>query len=225
MAREFLIIDGYNLMHAAGMARPNYGPGDLERCRNRLLRFLKSVLSAEARRRTTIVFDAWEPPPGRLSVYTVAGMTVQFAEAPGEADAAIEQLIAAHSAPKQVTVISGDRRLQQAASRRKSRFIDSEAWYTRWEHRQPPEETPPSPSPKQDPDLSDQEVDYWLNIFGDIENTATTENGPTKSSRKDHDGSESDLKNDDRRGDDLDDDPMDDPQQGLPDIIDEDFLD
>ena len=206
MAREFLIIDGYNLMHAAGMARPSYGPGDLERCRNRLLRFLKSVLSAEARGRTTIVFDAWEPPPGRSSCYTVAGMTVQFAEAPGEADAVIEQLITAHSAPKQVTVISGDRRLQQAASRRKSRFTDSEAWYTLWEHRQPQEETPPSPSPKQDPNLSDQEVDYWMDIFGDIEGTEDNENGPKDDGCRDNGH-------------------RDDPQQGLPDVIDDDFED
>ena len=27
-----LVIDGYNLMHAAGLARATYGPGDLERC-------------------------------------------------------------------------------------------------------------------------------------------------------------------------------------------------
>jgi len=63
MAQKFLIIDGYNLMHAAGMARERYGPGDLERCRERLLRFLHSRLTAEERKRTTIVFDAWDPPP------------------------------------------------------------------------------------------------------------------------------------------------------------------
>lgn len=192
MARQFLMIDGYNLMHAAGMARPSYGPGDLERCRNRLLRFLKSVLTPTDRRRTTIVFDAWEPPPGRQSVVTVADMTVRFADAPGEADAVIEQLIAAHSAPKQLTVVSGDRRLQQAASRRKARYVDSETWYAQWEGHVPPLDDEPLPpvSPKRGGELSPEEIDYWMSVFDDVD--APRQDDPHR-------------------------------QQGLPDVIDDDF--
>ncbi len=171
MAREFLIIDGYNLMHAAGLARARYGPGDLARRRHRLLRFLQSVLPDELRRRTTIVFDAWEPPPEGTAIEMVADMTVQFATAPGEADAVIEDLIAGHSAPKQLTVVSGDRRLQLAATRRKARSVDSEAWYAQWEGRQEVAEDPLPPSPKQSPDLSDQELEYWMDVFGDIDET------------------------------------------------------
>ncbi len=169
MAQKFLIIDGYNLMHAAGMARERYGPGDLERCRERLLRFLNSHLTAEERKRTTIVFDAWDPPPGRERVYEFRSMSVIFADAPGEADAVIEELIAGHSAPRQVTIISGDRRLQIAASRRKAKFHESEAWLDHLGRRTEAverEQPPPAPS---SPEMSKEETEYWLKIFGDID--------------------------------------------------------
>ena len=61
MATPFRIIDGYNLMHAAGMARRRYGPGDLERYRNRFIRLVAARLTEEERARTTIVFDARDP--------------------------------------------------------------------------------------------------------------------------------------------------------------------
>src|SRR5690349_20885382 len=46
MSAGILLIDGYNLLHAAGMAQHDYGPGDLLRCRTRLLKWLLEKLSA-----------------------------------------------------------------------------------------------------------------------------------------------------------------------------------
>ena len=45
-----LLIDGYNLMHAAGFARVRYGPGDLERCRLRLLNLVAGLELPDAGR-------------------------------------------------------------------------------------------------------------------------------------------------------------------------------
>ena len=36
MPLPYHLIDGYNLLHAAGLAREKYGPGDLERALARL---------------------------------------------------------------------------------------------------------------------------------------------------------------------------------------------
>ncbi len=58
MARYYHLIDGYNLMHAAGIARVRYARGDLERCRNRLLLKLSELLTEDERQRATVVFDA-----------------------------------------------------------------------------------------------------------------------------------------------------------------------
>ena len=63
MSASFLIIDGYNVMHAAGLAREKYGPGDLARKRTELLFKLARRLTTEERQRCTVVFDAIDAPP------------------------------------------------------------------------------------------------------------------------------------------------------------------
>jgi len=133
MARVYLIIDGYNLMHAAGLGRRRFGPGDLERGRVRLLTLLCQRLESSTAADTTIVFDApnrtehenrsdaTEPPlnqPGGLSVrYSAAGR---------DADAEIERLLSTHSSPSQVLVVSSDHRLHKAAGGRRAKCVDSE---------------------------------------------------------------------------------------------------
>ena len=126
MAQRFRIIDGYNLMHSVGYARERYGQGGLERSRNRLLRFLVNRLDLEERRRTTIVFDARTVPFEGTREQKLEGMRILFNEAGSDADTLIEELILEHSAPKQLEVVSGDRRLQKAIKRRKGIAVESE---------------------------------------------------------------------------------------------------
>lgn len=130
MAAPFLIIDGYNLLHAAGLARRRYARGQMERARRALVNLLARHLSEHARRRTTVVFDAQTAPSDATAVAPQRGITVLFAPPGGDADTYIEQLIRRHSAPKQIVVISGDRRLQRAASRRRGHWLDSESFHT-----------------------------------------------------------------------------------------------
>src|SRR5436305_15278721 len=102
MSAPFLVIDGYNVMHAAGMARAAYGRGELAKIRHELLFRLAKRLTIEERQRCTVVFDAIDAPsnlPGR-SVYQ--GMTVLFAKPGHEADELIELLIAKHPAPRRL---------------------------------------------------------------------------------------------------------------------------
>ncbi|HCK52509.1 MAG TPA: hypothetical protein DIC23_04775, partial [Planctomycetaceae bacterium] len=68
VATQFLLIDGYNLLHAAGFARKRYGPGQFEKCRQRLLQGLADRLSGEQRGRATVVFDAQQAPADVPSV-------------------------------------------------------------------------------------------------------------------------------------------------------------
>ena len=78
MAAPFLIVDGYNLLHAAGLARMLYGPGDLERARQRLLSLLAERLRSDERRRCRIVFDAQTDLGGRPRCCNHHGITVQL---------------------------------------------------------------------------------------------------------------------------------------------------
>ena len=168
MPRPFYIIDGYNLMHAAGLARERYGPGDLERCRNRLLGFLARRLTAAERRRTTIVFDAGAVPSELPRTYRVEEMEVRFARTGGDADTLIEELVAGHSAPKQVQVVSSDHRLQRAARRRRASFVESPDFYTRLDSR--PARLPPEidclASAKSAGLPSPEDARQWMEIFG-----------------------------------------------------------
>jgi predicted RNA-binding protein with PIN domain len=174
MLRHFLIIDGYNLMHACGLARRKYAQGQLQRCRSQLIRYLAQHLTERERERTTIVFDAGEAPPGLPRQATANGMVVCFASPGKEADDTIEELIAAHSAPRQIRLVSSDHRLQKSARRRRGIFVDSDLFAAELERRGPVAEVPPElpddglvPGEKAAAE-SAAEAERWLRIFADV---------------------------------------------------------
>jgi uncharacterized protein len=174
MPRRYLIIDGYNLMHAVGLARRTYAPGQLERCRTQLLRYLASHLAGPERERTTVVFDAAEAPPGLPRQTAAAGMAVCFASPGKEADDTIEELIAGHSSPRQIRLVSSDHRLQRSARRRRGDFVDSEVFAAELERRgavseadEGPADAAVGPSLKERAE-SQTDLETWLAIFGEI---------------------------------------------------------
>ena len=174
MAQRFRIIDGYNLMHAVGYARERYGQGGLERSRDRLLRFLANRLDLEERRRTTVVFDARTIPFEGVREQKFEELTILFNKAGSDADTLIEELIREHSAPKQLEVVSGDRRLQRAIRRRRGIAIESENFARLLQGRESVVPGSSQDSRSEDstaPDTaSSPEVDtkYWMNVFGDV---------------------------------------------------------
>ena len=96
MPLPFVIIDGYNLMHAAGMARARYGPGGFEKSRNRFLNYVINRLRPEELARTTIVFDAGQSRNDGTRESELEGMTVLYCESGSDADSLIEELLASH---------------------------------------------------------------------------------------------------------------------------------
>jgi predicted RNA-binding protein with PIN domain len=162
-----LLIDGYNLLHAAGLMGRRLGPGGLERARKGLLSLLASSLTPEEIAKTVVVFDAGpEAPRDRPRAELQHGIQVRYSELGEEADDELERLIAADSAPRQLTVVSGDHRLQRAARRRKARAVDSEAWLTELEGRRHAAKPIPPGSLKPTGPLSADEVEDWLREFG-----------------------------------------------------------
>jgi predicted RNA-binding protein with PIN domain len=170
VSARFLLIDGYNLLHAAGMARAHYGPGDLKRCRERLLRHLAGHLSAAEIARTLVVFDAREPPPDRPSRLVIHGMQVLFANPGGDADLAIQESLSEHASPRRVTLVSSDHVLQQAARRHRADYIDSEEFISRLnQRRQSSVARKPSDSDDKPSDqLTPAEAEHWSRYFGDV---------------------------------------------------------
>lgn len=154
MAIPFLIIDGYNLMHAAGIARQQYAAGQMEKCRQQLQLKIASLLEADALARTTLVYDAFASISDDRRVFHKHGMKIVFAPMGHDADSVIERLLQKHSAPRQIIVVSSDHRLHKAARRRKARCVDSEVFMRQLETESPMpgrRRRPAKPTPQIDP--------------------------------------------------------------------------
>ncbi len=173
MSRGDLLIDGYNVLHAAGLARKAYGPGEFERTRRSLIRLISQQLSPRERERTTVVFDATDRTLSPSPPQIVDDLLVIYADRNGDADEEIEQLIRENSAPRRLCVVSSDHRLQKAARRRRAKFMDSEDFLRRLARRPTPDERrrqQVEPSNKQSGRLLPSEVEAWLRVFDDIDN-------------------------------------------------------
>ncbi len=171
---SLVIIDGYNLLHASGILGRGVGPGRLERSRTALLNFLAESLDERRPGRTTVVFDAHEAPPGLPRLTKYRGINVRFAPRGTDADAEIERMIAAHHAPRRLTVVSSDHRLHRAARRRRARPIDSDKWYLQVvRERMQRGQAHDSPGKPSAP-ATEGEVRFWLQQFGfsEVEPTA-----------------------------------------------------
>lgn len=136
MPRVFLLIDGYNLLHAAGFGRRRFAKGGLELARNRLLQKLANNLPESLAHDTVVIFDSGrnteDSSTGTTGTITPATrepgwpFLVNYSALGQSADDEIETRLASHSSPRQIVVVSGDHRLHKAASRRGARAIDSD---------------------------------------------------------------------------------------------------
>jgi len=164
----FLLIDGYNLLHATDIFGEGSGPGSFQRSREALVAFLAASLSDTERAQTTIVFDATEAPPSLPNHYTVEGIQVVYARDYPDADTLIEEMIEEHPAPRGVLVVSSDHRVQRAARRRGAKYTDSERWYSElWQRRIELRRNQQKSIPEKPVGLpSATEIAYWVEQFG-----------------------------------------------------------
>jgi len=164
------LIDGYNLLHCMGVMQKRMGPTGLEKARLRLLGMLRGALGDDAAH-VTVVFDAAHAPPGAVDVQDYHGIEVRFAVEHDQADDLIELLIRRASAPRQLTVVSDDHRLQRAARRRHCVSLgcgDFQDWLDRRRQQNHPQ-VPREPIGKPE-GLSREETQHWLREFGGLEN-------------------------------------------------------
>lgn len=118
MSLAFL-IDGYNLIHALGLVRKKIAPKELESARRRLLDFLHERLEPLSGD-ITVVFDAKRKPRHVAAESYDGRILIRCAGRHQEADDVIEELLAHHAAPGRLVIVSEDRRLREAAARRRA---------------------------------------------------------------------------------------------------------
>jgi uncharacterized protein len=172
------LIDGYNVMYAAGLLGKRLGADRFRQVRTRFLNDLAAALGPLESSLTTVVFDASHAVGDVPKALSHQGMEVLFAVDSESADERIEQLIARHSAPKALTVVSTDRRLRTAATRRKAQSMTADAFLValdgRRKQRSATAARPPQPAPARDVTLSPEESDYWLREFRDLDSAPET---------------------------------------------------
>jgi predicted RNA-binding protein with PIN domain len=165
------LIDGYNLLFQMGVLHGHHaGSPALQKARNALLGMLRGALAEEARH-VTVVFDAARAAPGATEVQDYHGIQVRFAIHQEQADDLIEQLIRQDSAPRQLTVVSDDHRLQKAARHRHCHVLGCGAfldWLER--HRRQRRIAPLEDADSKPQGTSRSETEHWLREFADLEN-------------------------------------------------------
>lgn len=155
-----LLIDGYNLLHATDIFGTGAAAGTLQGSRDALLAFLARKLNERERGETTIVFDAAGAPPGLPKIVPWEGMTAQFARGYDSADALLEEMIEQHPAPKSLTVVSSDRRVQVAARHKGAKVVESQVWFDELRRRK---EKPKEPGKVKS--TPSEDVNYWIKQF------------------------------------------------------------
>jgi predicted RNA-binding protein with PIN domain len=164
------LIDGYNLAHALGVLRGKVPVGAVELARRSLLIRLLQAPGFRAYA-TTVVFDAQRAPPGTPAEQRQLGVRLLFALG-RQADDLIEELIEADADPRQLTVVSSDRRLREAARRRHARSLRClEYWEAIERAPAGPPSGPHQPDAEAKPEeLTSQELRDWYQRFGVQEN-------------------------------------------------------
>lgn len=164
---SLFLIDGYNLWWGSEDIGPDNDTGTLQNARQSLINWLLKTLPPKLAAKTVLVFDAKNPPANRTSIYNYEGLIVHFAVGYGEADTLMEEYIKQHTAPRNLTVVSSDHRVQRAAKRRRAQAIDSNLWCQHIHHEMKSKRSAQKTNrAKPDQTLTELEVTTWLQSFG-----------------------------------------------------------
>lgn len=166
------LIDGYNLMHAVGLANRSLPAKGLRRARTRLLDWLADATRGRGDL-LRVVFDAQNgPAPSAESDHR--GVRVRFAFRQ-TADELIAELVHTEQHPDRLTVVSNDTQVRDAGRRRGCAVLSCQEFVDRMivpdqasRGREPPGSghAPGSPAEdKPEPTATPGELAAWLEVF------------------------------------------------------------
>jgi len=162
------LIDGYNLLHAMGVLAGTLGPHGLERARGRLLGLLHGTYK-DGSNSVTVVFDARDVPGDLPAETEYHGIHIAFAVEHDQADDLIEALIRKASAPKNLTVVSDDHRIQKAARRRHCVVRNCQDYLKELDRLRHKKKTDRPELAAKATGLSAEETERWLREFADLQ--------------------------------------------------------
>jgi predicted RNA-binding protein with PIN domain len=169
------LIDGYNVMHAGGRLGPKLSREGFRRARRRFLDEISAALGPNGARDTTVVFDASVHPGDFALDANHRGLGILFALGDENADARIEEIIAEHANARTLTVVSSDRRIRLAATRRRAKVLTSDQFWELIDDLKERKDEIARPGKQKTPDLEDRhlaidpsESALWLEAFREV---------------------------------------------------------
>ena len=177
------LIDGYNVMHAGGRVGPQLGREGFDRARRRFLDELAGAMGPDRAAGTTVVFDANLPPRDFPLETNYHGLHLVFALGDENADARIERMIGEDANPAKLTVVSSDRRIRQAAARRRARPMTAERFWDWLDDLREGaagggrlrQDAPPQPPPRERSEpITPEERAFWLATFRGLDDDRET---------------------------------------------------
>jgi len=152
------LIDGYNLLHAIGLANRNLPAKGLERARIRLLDWLAERASGHTLR---VIFDGQNSAaPSAESDHRGVKVRFSFRQT---ADELIEEIIRVEPMPDRITVVSNDGQVREAARRRNCTVLTCEEFVDELNAKRAPA-AKPAPRDEREP-ATPEEMAAWLDAF------------------------------------------------------------
>jgi len=155
-----VVIDGYNLLHAARSVEELCQLGRRQLCQ------MVAAWSQRVGEPVLLVFDGAEPSDALASQLHAEGIDVLYSGTGRSADEVVGEQVRVSSAPRRLLVVSTDRVIRQAARRRRCRHATS-AEFVELMMRVLSQPGRPSSEPiEKRQGTPPDEVDEWLRRFG-----------------------------------------------------------
>jgi hypothetical protein len=152
------IIDGSNLLRAIESDDERFEPVDQYQLCWTLSRFLGRISE-----QGQLIYDG-TGPQDKQRLDNIHNLEVRFAGAGTDTDTVIEEIIKASPSPKDLVIVSSDRRLRRAAQQRRGKALRSDAFWETVLKEMQKKRAPREPSSKRH-GLSESETEHWLDIF------------------------------------------------------------
>jgi len=166
-----VLVDGNNLLFAAGDAQPERPPS-----RSTLCTLLGNWVRRTSRK-VHLVFDGPQPADVRVRQMADPDVTLTFSGSGVSADAVLSEIIRTHPAPRRLVVVSSDRAIAKAARARRAKPMRSDEFWKRVERdlARPPRE---SRLPREKfVGLTPEASERWLRELG-LHESGETKHGP-----------------------------------------------
>jgi len=153
-----VIIDGHNLLWLIRNQEEDKTITDVALCR------VLDVYFGLTREYAEIIFDGIGPPD-KTAFDSIKNMEITFSGRATDCDTLVENRISDSTAPKRLVIVSSDRRLRDAADKRKAIAIKSEDFWDEVQKRISKHKPGKEPAQKRK-GLTQSETELWLKEFG-----------------------------------------------------------